>query len=95
MKKYSENIEMVDPQLKNNADLAEILADYESLWEKGMNYLVVPKKCQQLIYFSHIIETTSEKYKVLPFLLESKSNSRNKLNTEMRRSSSSFPASWS
>ena len=45
MKKYSENIEMVDPQLKNNQDLAEILSDYESLWEKGMNYLVVPKKC--------------------------------------------------
>jgi hypothetical protein len=56
---------MVDPQLKNNQDLVEMLAEYEILWEKGYNYFLDSKKCTQLIFFSHIIETTSEKHKVL------------------------------
>lgn len=34
-KKYSENIEMVDPQLKNNPDLVSALTAYETTWEKG------------------------------------------------------------
>jgi hypothetical protein len=29
LKRYSENIEMVDPQLKNNAELVSILRDFE------------------------------------------------------------------
>lgn len=62
MRKYDQNIEMVDPQLRNNADLVELLLDYEQSWEKGLNYFLVNQKCNQLIYFSHIIETTQEKY---------------------------------
>ncbi len=31
-RKYEQNIEMVDPQLKNNADLVETLAEYEASW---------------------------------------------------------------
>lgn len=64
MKKYEENIEMVDPQLKNNQDLIEVLQEYEVQWEKGLNYFLDAKKCNQLIFFSHIIETTGEKHKV-------------------------------
>lgn len=45
MRKYEENIEMVDPQLKNNQDLVEMLQEYETLWEKGLNYLLDPKRC--------------------------------------------------
>lgn len=35
MKKYDENIEIVDPQLKNNPDLVECISKYENFWEKG------------------------------------------------------------
>jgi hypothetical protein len=36
---------MVDPQLKNNIDLVEVLATYEVQWEKGANYFLNPNKC--------------------------------------------------
>ena len=62
LRKYDENIEMVDPQLKNNADLVEVLVDYETTWEKGKNYFLNPKKCNYLVHFSHTIEATKEKY---------------------------------
>jgi hypothetical protein len=32
LRKYDKNIEMVDPQLKNNVDLVEALAEYEHSW---------------------------------------------------------------
>lgn len=63
LRKYDENIEMVDPQLKNNQDLVELLNDYEKYWEKGKNYFLETKKCNFLIHFSHVIEATCEKYK--------------------------------
>lgn len=44
-RKYESNIEVVDPQLKNNPDLVEMLYAYETSWEKGKNWLVEPKKC--------------------------------------------------
>ena len=62
LRKYDENIESVDPQLKNNADLVEALNEFESYWSKGKNYFVVPRKCNQLLHFTNIIEITSEKY---------------------------------
>lgn len=31
---------MVDPQLKNNIDLVEVLQQYETYWEKGANYFL-------------------------------------------------------
>ncbi|EGR34760.1 hypothetical protein IMG5_002330 [Ichthyophthirius multifiliis] len=62
-KKYEDNIEMVDPQLKNNSELVEALNKYEDSWEKGKDYFLEGKKCSFLIYFSHIIEATGQKYK--------------------------------
>ena len=32
LKKYEQNIEVVDPQLKNNVELVEILVDFENTW---------------------------------------------------------------
>ena len=61
--KYEKNIEMVDPQLKNNNDLVESLGEFEKTWEKGNTYFLDSKKLNHLIFFSHIIEATSEKYK--------------------------------
>jgi len=34
-RRYETNIEAVDPQLKNNAELVEGLQTFESCWEKG------------------------------------------------------------
>lgn len=63
-RKYGENIEGVDPQIKNNQDLVTALVEFESSWEKGKAYFVSPKKCQQLVHFTGVIEATSEKYKM-------------------------------
>ena len=38
LRKYDKNIEMVDPQLRNNPDLVTALVEYETSWEKGANY---------------------------------------------------------
>ncbi|KAL4504533.1 hypothetical protein ABPG72_009979 [Tetrahymena utriculariae] len=62
-RKYEQNIEMVDPQLKNNYDLVETLQEYETSWEKGKSYFLDPKKCIFLKHFSHIIEATGQKHK--------------------------------
>lgn len=32
LRKYEQNIEVVDPQLKNNAELVEILVEFENSW---------------------------------------------------------------
>ena len=61
-RKYEENVEMVDPQLKNNDDLVEALSIYESSWEKGREYFMNHDRCESLIACSNIIETLAEKY---------------------------------
>jgi hypothetical protein len=58
---YDEKIETVDPQLKNNKELVEHLAEFESSWEKGKEYFIDRNKCAQLIHFSQMIEIASEK----------------------------------
>lgn len=37
-RKYDNNIEVVDPQLKNNQDLVNALLNYEKYWERGKHY---------------------------------------------------------
>ena len=61
-KKYELNIESIDPQLRNNADLAAKLYDFEATWEKGKEYLLNPQKYSQLLFFSEMIEIVCEKY---------------------------------
>jgi hypothetical protein len=39
-RRYESNIEIVDPQLKNNPDLTELLMDFEASWEKGKLYIL-------------------------------------------------------
>lgn len=62
LRKYRDNIEVVDPQLRNNPDLVEALVDYEKCWEKGKIYLLNAKRCDQLIYMTNVIEGLCEKY---------------------------------
>eukprot|EP00826_Nyctotherus_ovalis_P047494 TRINITY_DN5466_c0_g1_i1.p1 TRINITY_DN5466_c0_g1~~TRINITY_DN5466_c0_g1_i1.p1 ORF type:complete len:325 (+),score=82.94 TRINITY_DN5466_c0_g1_i1:1118-2092(+) len=70
-KKYSENIEAVDPQLKNNADLMAALLSYERAWSKGKNYLLDPKKRQTLLSMSELIEGLVEKHREVQEKIES------------------------
>ena len=62
-RKFDENIEGVDPQLKNNQDLVTALVEFEQSWEKGKNHFLDHKKCAQLLHFTSMIEATGEKYK--------------------------------
>ncbi len=55
LRKYDKNIEMVDPQLKNNSDLVEALVQYEKSWEKGGNYFCDVEKKKHLLHFSGTI----------------------------------------
>ncbi len=64
-RKYAENIEVVDPQLKNNADLAEALLAFERAWEKGKDFLLSRETCATLISFSQMIEGLTEKHREL------------------------------
>ena len=52
VRKYNENVEVVDPQLKNNQELVEVLNDFEKAWALGKEHLMDGAKCQQLIQFS-------------------------------------------
>ena len=44
LRKYEQNIEVVDPQLKNNAELVEILVEFENAWSQGLTYFLDNKK---------------------------------------------------
>ena len=70
LKKYSQNIEIVDPQLKNNPELVEALVKFETSWERGKIYFLNSKKCNQLVFLSNLIESTSSKYQVFKEQLE-------------------------
>ena len=69
-RKYAQNIEIVDPQLKNNPELVEALVAFESSWERGKIYFLNSKKCNQLVFLSNIIESASNKYQVFREQLE-------------------------
>lgn len=60
--RYAENIEVVDPQLRNNEDLVEALLDYERAWEKGRMYFLDKRRCDQLIFLSNVVEGLSERF---------------------------------
>ncbi len=71
LRRYSENIEVVDPQLKNNPDLVDALVAFEKAWEKGKSFLLNRSICNMLIAFSQQIEGLTEKYKELREKVES------------------------
>lgn len=60
----------MDPQLKNNAELVEILVEFENAWSQGMTYFCDAKKCHQLLHFSSVVEATAEKHKSFADQLE-------------------------
>lgn len=63
LRKYQENIELVDPQLKNNQELVDVLTQFEESWSKGQEFFLSEDMCRMLICFSQLIEGVAEKYK--------------------------------
>ena len=61
-RKFSKNIEGVDPRLSNNKDLSKYLLYFETKFELGKIYLLDNQKYNQLLAFSQIIEIICEKY---------------------------------
>lgn len=52
LRKYDQNIEVVDPQLKNNLELVDCLSEFENSWSQGLTYFMDNKKLAQLLHFS-------------------------------------------
>jgi len=50
--RYSENVEVVDPQLRNNPELVHLVARFEKAWCLGRTHLVPKPMREQLISFS-------------------------------------------
>ena len=69
-RKYSENLEAVDPQLKNNPDLITALTAYERSWEKGKDFLLDCAKHDILLSMSELIEGLIEKYNEVKMKIE-------------------------
>ena len=62
LRKYSESIDALDPQLKNNKELCEIIEIYESSWTLGREQLLDKAKKEQIIKFSDNIERLCKRY---------------------------------
>ena len=62
LRKYDQNIEVVDPQLKNNQELVDILSEFETSWSQGLTYFMDSTRLSQLLHFSQVIEATVEKH---------------------------------
>jgi vacuolar-type H+-ATPase subunit I/STV1 len=63
IRKYNENVEVVDPQLKNNSELVEVLSEFEKAWTLGKEHLLDATKFHHLVILSKEIEATAIKHK--------------------------------
>lgn len=52
LRKYAQNLDAIDPQMKNNLELVEILEVYESSWSLGKDQLLDSCHRHQLIKFA-------------------------------------------
>lgn len=62
LQKYAENIDSLDPQLRNNKELLELVEIYENAWSQGQSQLLDPSHRQQIIKFCLNIEGLSGRY---------------------------------
>ena len=68
--KYGENIEVVDPMLRNNQELADVMGDLEKAWALAKSQIVDQDKYQQLLNLSISIEAAATKYKAFSEMIE-------------------------
>jgi vacuolar-type H+-ATPase subunit I/STV1 len=48
MRKYAENIEVVDPMLRNNKELSDVVGDLEKAWALAKDHMLEEEKLSQL-----------------------------------------------
>lgn len=71
LRRYAENIDSVDPQMKNNKELCEVVEIYENSWTLGKEQLLESSSREQIINFCINIETLCEKYSTFREQVES------------------------
>lgn len=62
LSKYSQNLDSVDPQLKNNQELTELIEVYESSWTLGKDQLLDKTHREQIICFCGHMEQLMSQY---------------------------------
>ena len=60
MRQYQTNIELVDPQLKNNEPLVKVITDFENSWSLAQGQIGQPDRLEQLDQFSKLIIQTQK-----------------------------------
>ena len=63
MQKYQKNIEVVDPELKNNKELVQVLTLLEDSWDLAKGQIGSEDRIQQLNEFSKLIWATCDEFK--------------------------------
>ncbi len=58
MREYEANIELVDPQLKNNELLVKVVSEFENAWGIAANQISEPERLEQLNLFSKLLLQT-------------------------------------
>ena len=62
LSKYSDNLDSVDPQLKNNQELSELIELYEASWTLGKDQILDTSHREQIICFCHHMESLLSQY---------------------------------
>lgn len=70
LRKYSENIEVVDPMLRNNKELSDVVGDLEKAWSLAKDHMMEEEKLIHLSQLSNAIENSAEKYKQFGEMVE-------------------------
>ena len=70
---YAEQInpEAIDPQLRNNTELARLLKYFEEQWTSGTEHLLNAKHRMQLAAFGGLIDDVAERHSKFKQQLES------------------------
>ena len=70
IRKYALNIDAVDPQMKNNRELAELLEVYENSWSLGRDQILDSCHRHQLIKFADYMQDLSKRFPTFKEQLE-------------------------
>ena len=60
MREYQSNIELVDPQMRNNEPLVKVVSDFENAWSIAQNQIANPERLSQLDLFSNLLKQTQQ-----------------------------------
>ena len=61
-RKYSVNIELADPQLKNNEELVKVLQMFENTWSLAKDFFDNEEWLWQMNWFASLLQDKGKKY---------------------------------